>query len=74
MSEATAQDDVAKGRFIILQIVRLSGFLFALAGLAIVAGKIALPQPVGYVLLLMGVGDAMVIPLILTRRWKTPTQ
>ena len=44
----------------------------ALAGVAIVAGKIALPAVAGYVLIAIGALDSMLMPLVLLRAWKSP--
>lgn len=65
-------DDPARARFMIIQVVRIAGVVMALCGMAIIAGKIALPQEVGYVLFLVGLIDAMLVPTVLTRRWKSP--
>lgn len=65
-------EDIAKGRFIALNIVRLLGVTLALLGLAIIAGKIAVPREVGYVFFVVGLLDALIVPIILTRKWKTP--
>ena len=67
--------DSAGARFAVLQIVRLSGALLALAGVLVVAGKLAwlpaLPQAVGYVLIAAGLADFFVAPMLLARRWKS---
>ncbi len=67
-------EDKAKGRFVVLQMLRLSGFVMALLGLAVVAGKVPLPEIAGYALLMIGALDALILPQVLARRWKTPTR
>lgn len=64
--------DQAKSRFLVLQVVRLTGVLLGVAGLAILAGKIDLPRIAGAVLVVVGVVDAFVAPAVLARRWKSP--
>jgi hypothetical protein len=64
--------DPARGRFLVLQAVRFSGVALAVAGAATIAGKLPLPELVGYALLFAGIVDALVIPVVLTRAWKTP--
>ena len=65
-------DDPARARFFVIQLLRLSGVAFVLLGLAILNGAIALPEIAGYALLAVGLGDALVAPILLARRWKTP--
>ncbi len=64
--------DPAKARFLIIQVVRLTGVALAVLGVAIIAGKLPLPQAAGYVLLLAGVADALIVPPVLARKWRTP--
>jgi len=62
-------DDARMG-FLILQVMRFSGLAFAVFGLAVVAGRIALPQVVGIGLILIGAVEALVVPTVLARSWK----
>ncbi|NBC36777.1 hypothetical protein GTZ99_09435 [Novosphingobium sp. FSY-8] len=62
--------ELAKARHKRLTMVRFFGVLLALIGAAIMAGKVALPPIVGLLILLMGVFDVVLFPLMLTRRWK----
>ncbi len=64
--------DPAAGRFLVLTLLRFSGVALALLGVAVVAGKVPLPYVAGYVLVLAGVLDALVLPPILARKWRTP--
>lgn len=66
------QPDPAQARFFIIQGLRLSGVALAVAGVAVIAGKLPLPEVAGYVLLLAGVADALVVPSVLARKWRTP--
>jgi len=64
----------ARQRFIIMNMLRLTGVFVALFGLAIIAGKLDLPREVGYVAFVVGLFDAMLLPPLLARRWKSPPQ
>lgn len=64
--------DAAKSRFFVIQLVRWTGLAIFMVGLLIALGRIDLPAPVGYVLIAIGLVDALILPTMLTRRWKTP--
>lgn len=68
------EDDVARGRFIALSVVRLTGAILAALGLAIVGGTFDLPAPVGYALFAVGLFEALFLPAILARKWKSPPE
>ena len=72
MNDPLSPEQQAKQRFMILTAIRFSGVAMALAGVAIVAGKIALPAVAGYVLIAIGALDSMLMPLVLLRAWKSP--
>jgi hypothetical protein len=65
-------DDPAKGRFFIIQMMRLSGLALVVVGLSILNGSIEAPEIVGYAVLAIGLLDALFMPTILARRWKSP--
>lgn len=65
-------DDPARKRFFIIQMLRLSGVAFVLAGIAIANGVIDAPEIVGYAIIFVGLFDALVAPILLARNWKTP--
>ena len=65
-------DDQARSRFMVLQMLRFIGVALAILGVAIIAGKIDLPREAGFVLVVIGVLDTLVVPTILARKWKTP--
>lgn len=66
--------DPAKGRFIAIQALRWSGLAMVIIGLLVIQKKIALPMEVGYGLFLLGLFDALIMPSLLARRWRTPRQ
>ncbi len=65
-------EDPAKPRFFVIQLLRLSGVALVLAGLAIINGVIELPEIAGYAILVVGLADALIAPILLSRAWKTP--
>lgn len=65
--------DPAKARFFLLGAVRLSGVAFALLGVAVVTKHWVEPaEIVGGLLIVVGMFDVLVFPLVLARRWRTP--
>ncbi|MDE2403745.1 MAG: hypothetical protein KGM17_03385 [Sphingomonadales bacterium] len=60
----------ARTAYMILQFMRLSGAAFAVFGLAIVAGKIQLPPPMGIGLIALGAVESLWLPALLARSWK----
>ena len=74
-AEPDPAPDPAGARFAVLQLVRLSGALLALAGVLVVSGKISwmphLPGALGYILIGLGLGDFFALPPLLARRWKS---
>jgi hypothetical protein len=67
-------EDLAKKRFIVMQMVRLAGVAIAMIGLLAIAGKIDLPREAGIALFVVGLIEAMLLPTLLVRNWKTPPQ
>jgi hypothetical protein len=72
MQDPDLSEQVARGRFMALQMMRLSGIALVVFGLLVINGKLSLPAIVGYVMLVVGVVDALVLPSVLARIWKSP--
>jgi hypothetical protein len=66
--------DPAKSRFIAIQLMRWVGLGMVLFGLLIVNGRVGLPPLAGYIFVIVGLFDALFMPTILARRWKSPEQ
>ena len=62
--------DLAKRRFLALAMIRVTGTMIAIFGAAILGGKVALPNMAGALLLIAGAADAVVVPVLLARKWK----
>lgn len=63
--------DPARARLMVINLLRLAGVAMVLFGLMILGGRLDLPKAAGFVLVLVGLGDAMVVPLLLARKWKS---
>ena len=67
------EETKAQQRFLVLNIVRISGAIMLVIGLAVIAnGLFGLPVAAGYLLFLIGIIDFMFVPLLLAKRWKSP--
>ena len=65
-------NDPARARFFIIQAMRWTGLAMVVIGLMIVQRRIDLPKEAGYALTLIGLFDALFVPILLARRWKSP--
>lgn len=65
---------LAKKRFLALNLVRITGLILVLLGIAIAQGVVDLPRMVGIALALFGLYDFFYMPRLLARRWKSPDQ
>lgn len=66
------EETKAQYRFLIINIVRISGAIMLVIGLAIIAREaFGLPKAAGYVLFFVGLLDFMLVPLLLAKRWKS---
>lgn len=74
MSQPGPARDPAKARFIAIQAMRFMGVALVIFGLLVINRQVDLPIEAGYALFLVGLVDALVMPTVLSRRWKTPPQ
>ncbi|MGD9472216.1 MAG: hypothetical protein AB7G24_06360 [Novosphingobium sp.] len=65
-------DDRARSRFIVISAVRISGVAFVVIALLILGDSLALPRPLAWVLLAVGLVDALIAPQLLARAWRSP--
>ncbi len=65
-------EEQAKQRFLTLQAVRLVALLMVMLGAAILGGKILpnVPPFMGYALLIMGVVEFFLLPIVFKRAWQ----
>ena len=71
MNEA---EELARKRFVILNLVRLGSIALVAVAMANIAGKLlpSLSPALGYVLLIFGAIDFFMAPVLLKRIWRTP--
>jgi hypothetical protein len=64
-------EKLARQRFMTLNMVRIGGVVFLLLGAANVAGKFApsIAPWFGYIFLINGIADILIIPNILRKSW-----
>jgi hypothetical protein len=65
--------DPARARFMLITLMRLSGIVLMLFGMGIMATGLVEPRDlVGGAIFLMGAIDALIVPRLLIRKWRTP--
>lgn len=62
---------LAKRRFMLLNLVRLSGAALVLLGLAIAQGVIELPVVIGIILAAAGLFEFFFLPRLVARKWRS---
>lgn len=69
----TQEDETkAQYRFLMLNIVRITGAIMLVLGLAVIAREaFGLPKAAGYVLFVVGFVEFLVVPVFLAKRWKS---
>lgn len=66
--------DPAFGRWIVIQLVRLSGVALVVIGTLGMAGKIAMPPLAAFAVASAGLVDAAIFPILLARKWRSPPE
>lgn len=62
----------AQYRFLVINICRIMGAIMLVVGLAVIArSAFGLPKAAGYVLFLVGMIDFLMVPVFLSKRWKS---
>ena len=64
-------DVQARNRFLMIQLMRIGGVAMVLFGIAVLRGLVNLPDLAAYVLIVMGIGEAFVVPQMLARLWSS---
>lgn len=70
----TPEDDheaKAKGRFMMINAMRIGGLLMILAGIAVLQDVLPLPMWTAYLLLVLGMVEMFVFPRFMARMWST---
>ena len=69
-----AEADPAIRRFYTIQLLRLGGAILVVGAILILTDTVEAPDVVGYLLLLIGLVDFFVVPIVLSRRWSSRAQ
>lgn len=65
---------LARRRYYTIAAVRLAGIAMMLLGITVLAGKIDWPPVAGWLIAANGVIDALIVPILLAKRWRSPKQ
>lgn len=72
MDDRPVSDEVARNRWMAINLVRVAGVAMAIVGLLITQQAIAAPVWLGYALLAVGLLDMFGAPVLLARKWRSP--
>ena len=64
-------EDQARNRWMVIQVVRISGVVMAIVGLLTIEGVVPLPEVAGYVLLALGLVEVFLMPTFFARKWSS---
>ena len=67
-------DEVARNRWLAINAVRASGVAMVLIAILILQGAIEIPGWAGYIILVVGLLDIFAMPLVLARKWRSPSE
>jgi len=67
-------EDVARGRWLAINAVRLGGVVMVIVGILGLRGVFDYPALAGYVLIGVGLLDVFLVPLLLARKWRSPLE
>jgi hypothetical protein len=70
----TNGEELAKQRFVVLNLVRLGGLVFVMLGIAITNGAFDLPAPIGWVVAIAGLIEFFFLPPMLAKKWRSGHQ
>ena len=70
--EQPVSDEVARGRWLTINVLRLGGVAMVIAGMLGTRQVIAIPVIAAYALIGIGLLDIFLVPLFLARKWRTP--
>lgn len=71
MPSPPTEEQRARGRFIAINVMRVTGVVMVLMGIAITQRAIDLPEMAAYVLIVLGLIEAFVAPAVLSRAWSS---
>ena len=65
------KEAIAKQRFIIISLMRVAGVVMVVLGLFITTGATPLPDWSGWVIVALGITEALLVPQVLASKWNT---
>ena len=70
----TPEDQTARNRWMLIQLVRLSGVAMLVLGILILTQRIAWPEAAGIVITGVGLAEIIIMPKVLAGLWKSPPE
>jgi len=70
--EPPVSDEVARGRWLTINVLRLGGVAMVVAGMLGTRQVLEIPMIAAYALIAIGLLDIFLVPLLLARKWRTP--
>ena len=67
-------EDVARGRWMAINLLRIAGVAMVVAGILAVQGVVEISALAGYGLIAFGLFDVFAVPQILARKWRSPLE
>ena len=72
--ENPVSEDVARGRWMAINAVRVAGVVMVLVGILGLEGVFEYPAIAGYILVAVCVIDIFFVPLVMARKWRSPLE
>jgi hypothetical protein len=67
-------DDVARGRWLAINAVRIAGVAMVVVGILGLRGVFEYPDIASYILVGVGLLDIFLIPQVMARKWRSPRE
>lgn len=67
-------DEVARGRWLTINMLRLGGVAMVIAGMLGTRQVLPIPVIAAYALIAIGLLDIFLVPLFLARKWRSPLE
>ncbi len=72
--EQPVSDEVARGRWLTINALRLGGVAMVIAGMLGTRQVLAIPAIAAYALIAVGLLDIFLVPQFLARKWRSPLE
>ena len=67
-------EEVARGRWMVINVTRLAGVAMVIVGIMGLRGVIEYPAVAGWILVGVGLLDIFLMPMVLARKWRSPRE